>query len=428
MTADYQLTDDDFWTARPHLAHIRTAAHSRLTGPWAVLGCILARTIGATLPDLTLPPIIMGRGSLNLFVGLVAPSGGGKGGAEATAADLLPMTSERLYITGPGSGEGIPRIYRYRDKKSGQIEDVRPNALMRVGEVDQLVNLGRRQGATLLPVLREAWSGASLGFQNLDQERTIPLPAHSYRLCLVVGIQPRRAQALLDDADGGTPQRFLWMPVLDPRMPTTTPDWPGELPWRQRATAHRSMLIPKTVHHEIRAAQLAVHHTGEEDPLGGQSRLSRLKVAAGLALLDGRHDIAIDDWDLSAVVMRCSDTTRAAVQHDIHTAMLDEEDALAARLAYRNNSVRDGQEKDAAERVRDRLLTELTKTGEITWSEFNRRLRSELREHLGDVVEQLQREDVIDVRDNPKGGKPVIALNPFHVTVRPIRPARRSVS
>ena len=51
------------------------------------------------------------------------------------------------------------------------------------------------------------------------------------RFGLSVGIQPDRAGWLLDEADGGTPQRFLWLPVTDKNITATPPFEPAPWPW-----------------------------------------------------------------------------------------------------------------------------------------------------------------------------------------------------
>jgi hypothetical protein len=78
--------------------------------------------------------------------------------------------------------------------------------------------------------------GEALGFAYANATRRISLEAHSYRLGLVVGVQPERAGALLDGSDGGTPQRFVWLPATDPNL-TANPD-PEPTPMRIDATRH----------------------------------------------------------------------------------------------------------------------------------------------------------------------------------------------
>src|SRR5664280_2316327 len=144
--------------------------------------------------------------------------------AHFSGDDVIPFQDSRqLFLTRmPGSGEGIPRLFGYNEKVSKDsnqwvMRRTEPNAvLMIASELDGLLALGKRPGSTILPILRLAYNGGTLGFTNADQQRTIQIDAHTYRLALTVGVQPLRAAPLLDDADGGLPQRFLWMPCYDP--------------------------------------------------------------------------------------------------------------------------------------------------------------------------------------------------------------------
>jgi len=85
-----EAIEGHFWQSRGSLKLIYDAALSQMCSPWAVLACCAARTLALVPPDVTLPPIIGGRGSLNWFAAIVAKSGGGKGAANAVATALVP--------------------------------------------------------------------------------------------------------------------------------------------------------------------------------------------------------------------------------------------------------------------------------------------------------------------------------------------------
>jgi len=318
---------DDFWTSRRELAHVRDFARSRRAAPWAVLGCVLARVVAHVEPFVTLPPIVGGDASLNLFLGLVGPSGGGKGAAEAAAQDAVRYTRDpdtSPVEAGVGSGEGIAHTYlRYvpgRKGEPGSVEQHATRALFRAPEVDTLAALKGRQGSTLLPKLRDAWIGDSLGFAYADVTRRLDLQAHQYRLCLIVGIQPTRAGILLDDADGGTPQRFLWLPTMDANVPEQAPCEPPPIDWHMppltkasvSPTGRRNLPVCDTARTAIDQAAVA-RHQGRVHALNGHALLCRLKTAAALALLNGRAAVTDDDWSLAGTVIAVSDTTRAGV-------------------------------------------------------------------------------------------------------------------
>jgi hypothetical protein len=101
--------EEDFWAARPVLAHILNFARARRVGPWALLGCVLVRAVGSVTPDLTLPPLVGSAASLNTFLGVVSMSGGGKGAAESAALEAVDLAHIPTY--GPGSGEAIGHLF-----------------------------------------------------------------------------------------------------------------------------------------------------------------------------------------------------------------------------------------------------------------------------------------------------------------------------
>jgi hypothetical protein len=149
--------------------------------------------------------------------------------------------------------------------------------------------------------------GEPLGFTYVDREKRLTIPRHSYRMGLITGIQPGNAAPILEDHSSGTPQRFLWLPADDPGAPDERPDDPGTYP-DPLGTFHdrsrRQMHVCETARAEIDAAR--VDHLGGNttDALDGHALLAQLKIAAGLAILDGRTDaITEEDWQLAASSM-----------------------------------------------------------------------------------------------------------------------------
>lgn len=341
--AHRDIDDEDFWVSRPVLSDIRQFARARRTSPWAMLGHALTRTICSIPPNVVLPPTIGGTSSLNLFVALVGESGDGKGASSAAAEEWL-ITEPPIYTALLGSGEGMAKCFAYVQKARGEPPEqvgLRDAVLFDCPEVDNLAALKNRSSSTLLPQLRLAYSGEALGFSYADPTKAIRLERHRYRLCLTLGVQPGRAAALFEDADGGTPQRFVWLPVLDPGMPDKRPEQPTPfvLPkWVRTAKTNtgprlvegvdrllrlhepvpRSQLVvlkvPQAVIAEIERRHIARHRGHRVNALDGHKMHTRLKVAAALMWLDGRADEVTDkDWDLAGVVMQMSNRIRLMV-------------------------------------------------------------------------------------------------------------------
>jgi hypothetical protein len=385
-----------FWTARPALTHLRHFARARLTSPWAVLGVALTRVTTTAPPALVLPPIVGSHASLNLFIALVGRSGGGKGAAENAAADALTLQDE-VYTAPVGSGEGIAHLYAHREK--GAVIRDRNAVMFTVPEVDNLVALSNRQSSTLMPQLRSAWSGERLGFSYADKTKALPLERHSYRMCLVLGVQPGRSQPLLDDADGGTPQRFIWLPTVDKDVPAITPDAPEPLTInkpRGPMFAGANGLVPidvcataRTTIIENRKAALR----GEGDALDGHSLLARLKTAAALGLLDGRYGVTDEDWHLAGIVMAVSDHTRGEVVQYLasHASKLNQAKGAAEgmRAVAVAEQVVDAAVARCAATIGRRLRGWGERDGWATAAELRRAISSSQRQHFEDALDRL---------------------------------------
>lgn len=393
------VDEDVFWSCRPELDHIRTFARARRCSPWAVLGVTLARIITATPQWVVLPALVGSYASLNIFVALVGPSGGGKGAAESAAADCLDM--EDVETATVGSGEGIGHLYAHREK--GQVIRDRHAVLFTVPEVDNLVALGARQGATLMPQLRSAWSGEKLGFSYADKNKALPIERHTYRMGLVLGVQPGRAAPLLDDADGGTPQRFLWMPVTDPDAPDEAPPVPKPLPWAltgqwKAADAFApsaggielcEMPIPDEVRQQVGRASLD-RLRAQTEALDGHSMLARLKLAAALALLDRRKHVTMDDWELSAQIMTVSNRTRESVVTYLSSKARQANQAKGEGEAQRAVMVADRVAEEAVKRVARRVLSHLRKHPDgMARHELRKVLASRDRQYFEEAVDRL---------------------------------------
>lgn len=334
---DEQLADEvdpiSFWTARRPLTIIRNTARERLVSPWAALGGVLAHVCTRIGPHVVLPPIVGGVASLNTFWAFVGSSGSGKDAALAVASELLWL-NDTVPMHEVGTGQGIDSTYTTQTKE-GPVQFC-DSALFTATEIDTIAAHASTAGATLMATLRKVYSGSALGARYADKQKRRPVRAHAYRAALVAGVQPARSGVLLSDADGGTPQRWLWLPTNDPGALdhddlTAEPfaaghnglwqryeylDAYGEMddeePVRQRARVEIKVCdSARTAIIEHRRARLAAPLTGGEDDMNGHALLTRLKVAALLGIFDGgRAEVSEEDWALSAVVMAVSDATR----------------------------------------------------------------------------------------------------------------------
>jgi hypothetical protein len=238
--------------------------------------------------------------------------------------------------------------------------------IFRSPEVDTLAALKGRSGSTLLPKLRDAWMGDTLGFAYASQEKAVTLEPQSYRLGLVVGIQPERARPLFEDAEGGTPQRFLWMPSTDPLAPDRKPPRLASRAWKSPIGPAPRTEIPVCALAAEEIDRAAVARTrGEVHALDGHAMLCRLKVAAGLAILSERLRVDDDDWLLAGLVMQKSDETRAIVQRALSVVEDRKVEARARAQAKVHTTVAEAEEQRAIVVVANRILARL-EAGEWT--------------------------------------------------------------
>jgi hypothetical protein len=367
-----------------------------------------------------------GYGSLNLFVALVAPSGGGKGAAERAARLCVEIDARR---SGPmtgfathalGSGEGLAHMFMRRPKPSKAEPDPQPvqyntAALVTIAEIDTFGALQDRRGSTLGGQLRQAAMGEQLGFFYVDKEKRMPVPEHAYRLTLVAGVQPKRAAALLGEADGGTPQRFVWLPAVlaEGELPAEEdmPDRPEPLLWlapqwpvaQYRDGAVRTVLQLPDEAVERTIALRREHAQGLGDPLDGHANMVRLKVAAALAILDGRAEVSAEDWALSGVVMDRSTATRQRMLDEIAADRRErnaaEAQAEAARKIIVDDQVEQKARGQAATMVRNKLAKATDPDGWVPWSVLNRSAGKKYRDVLEDVVNGMVSSGVIEAHE-----------------------------
>lgn len=381
----------EIWQARRTLQSIHQFARARRTAPWAVLGVVLARVVAVTPPNVVLPPLVGGHGSLNIFVALVGPSGAGKGAAERAAAEVVPVGD--LVTASVGSGEGLAHLYARRVRNA--VERHTDNVLLTVAEVDTLTALGSRRGATLLPELRKAWSGEDLGFSYADPDKRLPIAAHSYRLSMIIGVQPARAGALLEDADGGTPQRLIWLPATDPEAPDLAPPEPFGVEWsppRWPAGHHRTgrieLKICDAAVQVVDASRLAGLR-GQTTGLEAHAPLARLKTAAALALLEGRAEVTDEDWELAGVVATLSTRTRERVGLELQRAEHHRNVARGEMEGQRAAVAADALNAAAAQRVARALLRMLADGAWASRKDLRGRLASRDRQLFEDAVDRL---------------------------------------
>jgi len=389
---------DEFWRARPALEHIRTAAHNRLVSADAVLLAVLARVVMLTPPSVVLPAIVGGEVSLNLFVSIVDPSGGGKTASVNVARDLVPH--ERLDVVDPilpSSGEGLIEAFfdfvmeEGDDGKQRKVKkQTRTAGLAFVDEGQSLLSQADRSGTTIMETIRSAWMGGDLGQHNAAEERKRWLKPHGYRLSMIVGFQLSYAAGLITDGEGGTPQRFTFALATDPSLDPYA-EWPGPIPFRSHPTiGRRAIDFEQVLIDDIRERRIGRSRgTIIVDPLDTHADLRKMKLAAALAVLDGRLDVNTDDWALAEEIDTTSCSVRSwAVEYDREARAIVRRSAVALAVE-RESAVEDAALARSVTRIAHNVARKVWRDGEMTVAQAWRTVSSRDR-----LVDQ---DDVIDL-------------------------------
>lgn len=371
-------------------------ARAQMASPWAVFFGVLLRVAASTPPWVQLPAVVAGRASLNLLCAFVGASGDGKGASDAVARMAWPGDILELPL---GSGEGIAEQFVQRDGDKTPVP-----VIFAASEIDKVAGITGRSGSILLAELKAAAMGEPIGQANAKKDTTRIVKAHSYRMCLSVGTQPGHAGVILNDASGGTPQRFLWAPTTDPDAPDLDTDPPAPLDlvlptWGAGDRVVEVVYGPPEIRPTIRAIRRA-RLRGKGDALDGHTMLLRCKVAALLAIMHGRIEVTQWDWEKSAEAMAVSDRTRTELVEYGFQVTLEQ----ARREGEKRAVMSEAQDEYGFKSAKASIVRFLG-VGEKAGGDLKRRLGSSTgrRKLFDPAIEELIAEGVIESVSVPGG-------------------------
>jgi hypothetical protein len=314
-------TIEDLWERSPQLKHISQAADAMGRNRLALLAATLSRILVEVDPGVCLPGIedggVGGRASINLGVALIGASGQGKTMIIQNSAKVLGIDPNR-YVSSPSSGQGLIQAYLRWDADAGKnVLSDNPRHLFVVDEIDKLGALTSDQGSTLMAELRMLLSGTTTGSKNARADLSRELYGGTYNFQLVLGVQPARAEPLLSGRDAGTPQRFIWVEVTDPKTalhPDDRPPWPGALDWNDAFMLEFELGSPVVDYPDWLKAELRAYDykVSQEASAGGEmsryghQNLLRLKVAAGIAFLHESTRIEDEHIEIADLIIQAS--------------------------------------------------------------------------------------------------------------------------
>lgn len=378
--AEVEQTDEPegFWSSRTWLAWCAHEASRLGHGPWAFVGAALAWTAATIAPEVT---VDMGKGpvSLNTFCMLVGPPSSGKSLAfnaveEAHDWGLIP--------TGVGTGEGVARAFVRRvtgtdeitKQKVNRVEQHSFRAILFEDEWGRMVSVSKSRGGTIDAVLRTAWMSGHLGQANRSDETTLPVRKHSYRLAIVAGSQIEPAMDILsNDATGlGTSQRWLLFQArkaeqVEGLAAKPFPAWPlPERFTRDSALMRTSILGDAEVRFKFNEYQAEEY----DNPGREHQALRTIKIAALVALLEGRTEIEGDDWNLALRIDAHSTRMKNRLMEDAAAAQREKNVQKKAAALSEEAQAASIVERQEVVRLAITVYNRVVKEPGVTWSKI----------------------------------------------------------
>lgn len=339
-----------FWTETTDtIRKVKQWADSRMFSADALLGSVLTYVAAWTPFNILTPDVGKGPGSLNYFALVLGRSGESKSEVIVNGREFLgvsfgsPAERNAVIRAKLSTGQGLIRNYGVFSK-----DDVETNIGIPVSnrpvfqqtifsrmfisdEGNELFAEARRQGSTVLETMRTAWSGHELVEDYAGEDKRSYLPRNGYRMTALMGIQYEAAQNFFrkDQASGGTPQRFLWLPARPAAdnwdEDATTPKPIGWQPLPRHVFEQTPQLqfmaftiedsVKKIYRDAIKANFIANMRGNELDfNLDGHAMYTQLKTACLFAHLDNRPHVTSSDWDMASELMKVSYATRAGAE------------------------------------------------------------------------------------------------------------------
>jgi hypothetical protein len=210
-------SDMKFWDKHPVLRQIYDNSIQASISPLAGL----VGTLTYLAADLPVGMKTATGSSLSLFTAIYGYSGTGK----SSLLTMLDRSGPRApTLNGnyweaaggvPGSGEGIGRYYRRWDATTSQYIEQNEKALFRVDEAATFIAALSRQSNTAEGVLNSGFMGDPLALTYGGTGNSINVPAETYTMGVIMGIQPGLMGGVLERQHSGFFQRFLFTETVD---------------------------------------------------------------------------------------------------------------------------------------------------------------------------------------------------------------------
>ncbi|MGH3536846.1 MAG: bifunctional DNA primase/polymerase [Pseudonocardiaceae bacterium] len=351
---------DDFWSARPLLAHARAAAHSRAVSADVVIGVLLPRLSSLVPGRLRVDTGVCSPTPLSYYSILFGASGSTKSSSTVVADELLlgalPEMARAVIDNDSyplSTGPGIAASYG-ETNSDGVFQQTRDRAFFHLDEAGSLFTTDRHnsQAMATLETLRKAWSGGTFGQQNATQ--ALRRRVRDYTIGLWVVLQHAHAVSLLsgNNLTDGTLQRFVWFPARSPAIPYETVADPGPLGLDMNfVNGLTQMTVPQWLKAELRA-DLVARNRGDliVEPGDEHRNLLRVRTACLLAILDHRTEVNTEDWELAGQILAVSSAQIAEVRRSAASNRL----AVESQRTETRHRALDADERRAEQRAAEK--------------------------------------------------------------------------
>lgn len=381
------------------LTRVKDFADYNSLAPVAV-AVLAVMQVCASVPAGTTFNAGLGPGSLNQLTAVVGQPGSGKDRHSYRTSLALKVfhgshevKPQRLPI---GTGEGIVEAL-----KGGK------PAIFGTSEVGGFNELMKRPGATLRATVLALYSGNAIGFTTKKEASS--LPANSYTAGLWVSTQPDKAGALLDGEDDGLAHRFVWVEPINPTLITKA----VEIDYSQNITELHPVILPDDIqevgvrfHRSIVTATVkAGRETLTYGPQGnndGHRHQTRLKVAAGLALLASRNVVDLGDWYRAGALMDYSDAVRRNCQKHLEGKDVEAQTKRLENQELAQTRVHENRVKRNRVRILEALADPASEEA-VKWSPLLQARPYRERDSMSEALQQLIRTGAVTAVPNADG-------------------------
>lgn len=331
----------------------------------------------------------LGATPLNLMLALVGDSGAGKDMTLHKARGACTFTRNGQPVEcleyPLGSGESLPSVYCPPvDPKRNESPSRVHHALFVDTEVSSVGVLMGRQGSTLRSMLLKQFIGSSLG--NGTKQGSSVVQGGTYSAGVVIGVQSGKADILLDDAEDGFPQRFLWTELVDPFAPLEM----GELPRLNSVELPPPGTVIRGCAEAMAAfsGQRSRRLRGHTDGVNSHAQLIRARIAALLAILreHATTDFTKDDWERAGLLVDYSKRVRERCVKQAASKAIDRK--------------LDKAEQEHARRMvraKGHVFRKLRDNEEFKLGDLKQAAKSDIREAISDVINDWSKRRIIKV-------------------------------